>query len=66
MIDCVDFTAQNARTSPSSNSHVNATPGGKFRHFGNPLGNISSLLVLSANVLGDAYWIDKVSHYQKR
>ena len=61
MIDCVDFTAQNTRTSPSSNSRVNVTPGGKLRHFDNPLDNLSSLLVLSDKVLGDAYWIEKNS-----
>ena len=61
MIDCVDFAAQNARTSPSSTSRVNLTPGGKSRPFENPLGNLSTLVVLAAKVLGDAYLMDKVN-----
>ncbi|CAB3983805.1 telomere-associated RIF1 isoform X2 [Paramuricea clavata] len=61
MMDCVDFSAQNTRTSPSSTSRVNLTPGGKSRQAENPLGNLSGLLALSATVLSIAYRIDKDS-----
>ena len=61
MMDCFDFSAQNTRTSLSSTSRVNFTPGGKSRQSENPLGNLSSLVELFAKVLSIAYTIDKVS-----
>jgi hypothetical protein len=61
MMDCVDFSAQNTRTSPSSTSRVNLTPGGKSRQAETPLGNLSGVVALSAKVLSIAYRIDKVS-----
>lgn len=61
MMDCVDFSVQNSRTSPLT-SRANLTPGGKSRQSENPLGNLTSLVALSAKVLSISYRIDKVSH----
>ena len=62
MMDCVDFSLQTSRTSSPLTSRANLTPGGKSRQSENPLGNLASLVALSAKVLSISYKIDKVRH----
>lgn len=62
MMDCVDFSVQNNRASSPFTSRANLTPGGKSRQSEKPLGNLTSLVALSAKVLSISYRIDKASH----